>query len=260
MSRFRPDYFFGYIGTVLAIYGVVPFSLLFSGIWNSLKRAIKSRVANHTLIIAFSLPLVLFLLPAATRSWVKMNWTAPAFIGWFIAAVAYYHEFAFNRSWVRVWGKVSLIFLFIAIVTIHILAILPGLYIGKGDYYAGWKDLAGKVEEVRAETQAPYFIAGSEYKISSELAFYLKGHPETVGNNILSQAALQYDYWADPDTLVGYNSVYISDCANCPELVGNLEQFFAHVSEPIIFPVKKGGKLVRNYYIYRCDNYLGIRR
>ncbi|HBZ00034.1 MAG TPA: hypothetical protein DEO84_01810 [candidate division Zixibacteria bacterium] len=260
MSRFRADYFFGYIGTVLAIYGLIPFPLLFVGIWNSTKRAIKTRAANYTLLAAFSLPLVLFLLPASARSWVKMNWTAPAFIGWFIAAITYYKEHAPRRRWVRVWGKVSILFLLLTAVAVHILVMLPGLYLGKGDYFVGWKELSAKVDEVRAETLTPYFISGSEYKISSELAFYLKGHPETMGNNILGQNALQYDFWADPDTLVGYNGIYVTDCSNCPDLVDNLKQYFNQVSDPIVFPIKKGGKLVRNYYIYKCYNYQGLRR
>jgi 4-amino-4-deoxy-L-arabinose transferase-like glycosyltransferase len=260
MTMFRADYFFGYIGTIFGIYGIIPFPLLFAGIWSSLKEAIKTRSANQVLIIAFSLPLVLFLLPVAARSWVKMNWTAPAFIGWFIAAVAYYQAKAPGSRWVRVWGRLSVLFLFVVIVAIHILAPLPGLYLGKGDYYAGWKDLAAKVESIRSEMPKPNLVVGSEYKISSEMAFYLKGQPETVGNNIIGQKALQYDYWVNPDTLRGYSGIYISDCAKCPELAGELKNYFRNVSEPIVFPIEKGGKKVRDYYIYICFDYLGIKR
>jgi 4-amino-4-deoxy-L-arabinose transferase-like glycosyltransferase len=260
MTKFRADYFFGYIGTILVIYGILPFPLLLSGIWNSIKMAFKTKAANQVLIVAFSLPLVLFLLPVASFSWVKMNWTAPAFIGWFIAAIAYYRAKAPESRWVRIWGMISMTFLLVVIVVIHILAPLPGLYLGKGDYYAGWKDLAAKVESIRSEMPKPNLIAGSEYKISSELAFYLKGHPETVGSNIIGLKALQYDYWASPDTLLGYSGIYISDCANCPNLAGELKDYFKNVSEPMVFPIEKGGKLVRNYYIYICFDYLGIRR
>jgi 4-amino-4-deoxy-L-arabinose transferase-like glycosyltransferase len=260
MSQFRFDYFFGYIGTILGIYGFIPIPLLVAGMWSSLKNVIKTKAANQTLLVVFSLPLVLFLLPVATRSWVKMNWTAPAFIGWFIAAVAYYRANAPGQRWIRVWGKVGMAFLLVSIVVIHILAPLPGLYLGKGDYYAGWKDLAGGIESIRAEMPMPCFIAGSEYKISSELAFYLKGHPETVGANVIGQPALQYDYWANPDTLLGYNGIYISDCSNCPGFTDELKQYFKHVSEPLVFPIKKGGKKVRDYYIYLCYNYTGKGR
>jgi 4-amino-4-deoxy-L-arabinose transferase-like glycosyltransferase len=258
MARLRWDYFFEYIGTMLGIYGVLPFPLLLAGIWKSLKDAFKTRGATQVLLAAFSLPLVLFLLPVSLRSWVKMNWTAPAFIGWFIAGVAYYRANAGERRWVRVWGKISLAFLTVAIIVIHILAPLPGLYLGKGDYYAGWKELAAGVERERAEMTKPYFIAGSEYKISSQLAFYLKDRPETVGNNVLGQNALQYNYWTDPDTLSGYNALYVSDNSDISEFSTELKKQFRQISEPIIFPVKKGGKIVRNYYIYRCYGYLGI--
>jgi 4-amino-4-deoxy-L-arabinose transferase-like glycosyltransferase len=258
MTRVRLDYFFEYIGTVLGIYGIIPFPLLFAGIWKPLKEAFKTRGAAQVLIAAFSLPLVLFLLPMALRSWVKMNWTAPAFIGWFIAAVAYYRANSGMQRWVRIWGKISLAFLFVTIIAVHILAPLPGIYLGKGDYYAGWKQLAGGVQAQRAEMAEPYFIAGSEYKISSQLAFYLEDHPETVGNNVLGQNALQYNYWTDPDTLLGYNALYVSDNSNTDEFSKELKKQFRTISEPIIFPVKKGGRIVRNYYIYRCYDYSGI--
>jgi 4-amino-4-deoxy-L-arabinose transferase-like glycosyltransferase len=258
MTRLRWDFFFEYIGTMLAIYGIVPFPLLFVGIWRQLKEAFISKGSTQVLLAAFSLPLVLFLLPMSLSSWVKMNWTAPAFIGWFIAAVAYYRFNEKGHHWVRIWGRINLAFLLVTIIAIHFLAPLPGLYLGKGDYYAGWKELAARVERERIEMPKPYFIAGSEYKISSQLAFYLNDHPETVGNNVLGQNALQYDYWTDPDTLSGYNALYISDNSDIRQFSRELKNRFQLVSEPIIFPIEKGRKIVRNYYIYRCYDYMGI--
>lgn len=258
MARFRADYFFGFIGTLIGIYGVVPAPLLGAGIYNSLRRAWWSRASNHILIICFSVPLVLFLIPIATRSWVKMNWTAPAFIGWFMAAVALFRARASQRKLLRIWGVVSFVFLCVAFVAAHILA-LTQVYIGGGDLTTGWESLAAKVQEVRQTMPSPYFIAGSEYKIQSELAFHLKDRPETVGANVLGLNALQYDYWSDPDTLSGYNAIYIYDrCRKCPEYKNELEKYFQTVDEPLILPIEKGGETLRNYYIYRCYNYRGL--
>ena len=260
ISRFRPDFLFGFIGTIIGIYGIVPIPLLVAGIWNSLKTACKERTATQILIVSFSLPLVFFLLPLSLKYWVKMNWTAPAFIGWFIAAVAYYRRYERHRAWVRILGRASVAFLVVSFVAMHVLAVLPSFYLGKGDYYAGWSELAARVESVRAEMPKPCFIAGSEYKIPSQLAFHLKGHPETLGNNVIGLSGLQYDYWSDPDTLVGFNAIYIYDRSpDCESFRNTLLGFFADVSDPETFAIEKGGKIVRSYCIYRCYDYRGLK-
>jgi 4-amino-4-deoxy-L-arabinose transferase-like glycosyltransferase len=259
MTRFRPDMFLGYIGTIFAIYGFIPIPLLLKGIWNSLKEALKSKLTNHILIVAFSIPLVIFLVPVSLRSWVKMNWTTPAFIGWFIAAVAYYQKYCESKSWVQIYGKITLAFILIAMIAVHVVVLMPNIYFGRGDYYAGWKELAHKIESIRSEMPGPYVIAGSEYKISSELAFYLKDHPETLGNNIIGQNGLQYDYWSNPDTLLGYNAIYVYDGSpKGSTFETELARFFKRVDTAIDLRIEKGGKLVRTYYIYRCFNYIGI--
>ena len=211
------------------------------------------------LLISFSIPLVVFLLPLSLIYWIKMNWTAPAFIGWFIAAVAYYFENERKRS-VRLLGQISMGFLAIIFVVVHLLVVLPDFNFGRGDYYAGWKEFAGKIESIRPEMPRPYVIAGSEYKIQSQLAFYLDNHPETVGNNIIGRSGLQYDYWVDPDTLSGYNAIYVYDhSSNCTQFGEVLGLFFESVSPAEEFAVKKGGKTIRKYCIYRCFHYRGVK-
>ena len=258
MTRFRPDFFLGYLGTIIGIYGIVPLPILAAGIWNSVRESFRRMASNHMLLISFSLALVIFLLPLSLFYWIKMNWTAPAFIGWVVAAVVYCFANE-HRRWVRLLGRISLAFLAVTFVAIHLLVILPNFYFGRGDYYAGWKELAGKIGSVRGEMPRPYIIAGSEYKIQSQLAFYLDDHPETVGNNIIGRSGLQYDYWVDPDTLTGYNAIYVyergSDCAQFGDVLG---LFFETVLPPEEFTVKKGRKTIRKYCIYRCFNYLGV--
>jgi 4-amino-4-deoxy-L-arabinose transferase-like glycosyltransferase len=43
MARFRPDYFFGFIGTIIGIYGIIPIPILIAGIWNSVKDEFKEK-------------------------------------------------------------------------------------------------------------------------------------------------------------------------------------------------------------------------
>ena len=192
-------------------------------------------------------------------SWVKMNWTAPAFIGIFIAGAAYYFFKAESSRLVRIWGKVTMIFLAVTFILIHVIFLLPNIYLGKGDFHAGWDKLARKVESVRMEIPAPYFICGYEYKTASELAFHLRDHPETVSNNILGRPGLQYDYWCDPDTLKGYNAIVVYDMRNKIRNASEITDRFENVEYDSSVIIERGGKEVTEFYIFRCYDYQGPR-
>jgi len=256
MSRFRPDFFFGFIATVIGIYGIVPIPLLVAGIWNSIKRFIWGNFSNHALIACFSVPLLIFLLPVSAISWVKMNWTAPVFIGIFISAVAYY--FLKTDELVRIWGKVSMVFLILSFIAVHAVIMVPDIYLGKGDYSVGWDRLARRIETVRKDVPEPYFICGYEYKTASLLAFHLKDHPETVSNTIIGRPGLQYDFWCDLDTLVGYNAVFVYDERNKLKDLSELTDRFEKVEFDSAIHIEKGGKKVTEFYIFRCYNYRGL--
>lgn len=257
MTEFRPDFFFGFIGTIILIYGILPIPLVFAGIWNSFKRTFREHLSDHALLVWFSVPLVILLLPVAARSWVKMNWTAPAFIGWYLAGAGYYFGLPKARKLARTWGKITIIFLALTFMLAHIVIFLPGLYFGKGDYFSGWESLAARIDKIRMDIPEPYFICGYEYKTASMLAFYLKDHPETLSNNVVGKSGLQYDYWSNPDTLAGYNAVFVYDERVEYKNPECLDDFFDSVSPDEIFTVKKGGKMVTKFHIFRCYGYRG---
>jgi hypothetical protein len=257
MSRFRFDYFFAYIGTLIGIYGVIPIPLLAAGIWDVTRRAFKEKKMELILLASFSVPMVLFFLPVALRSWVKMNWTAPAFIGWFLAGSAFYFSGYKTNKFVSVWGKVSLAFLAITFLAVPIIALSPDINYGRGDYFAGWQDLAAVVQQIRYQMPEPYFICGYEYKTASMLKFYLADHPETVSNNIFGLNGLQYDYWCEPDTLIGRNGIIVYDerISLPPEI--KLEDFFERVGPDLQIEIKKAGKKITSFHIIECYGYKG---
>jgi hypothetical protein len=260
MTEFRPDFFFGFLATVIGIYGIVPIPLLFSGAVNSLRETFGRRNQAHTLLLSFSLPLMIFLVPIATRSWVKMNWTAPAFIGFFVASAAYWRRYSGSRTGVRFWGKFSVIFLTVSFVAVHIVFVLPGLFYGQGDYSVGWKELASRIDSIKMELPEPYFICGYEYKTASLLAFHLDGRPETVSNNVVGRKGLQYDFWCDPDTLIGYNAIFVYDDRNVFKKPERLSTLFESVAPAETMTIKKGGKMITDFHIFRCFGYKGAKK
>jgi len=257
MTSFRPDFFFGFLGTIVGIYGIIPIPLLVAGIVSSVKSAFKEKALSHLVLISFSLPLVLFLLPIAARSWVKMNWTAPAFIGWFIAAVVFYRKYAQSRKWVDILGKISLGFLIISFIAVHTIALSDSIYLGKEDFSVGWPELAKKVDSISKDMPEPYVICGYEYKTASLLAFYLPGHPETISNNMVGRPGLEYDYWCDPDTLTGYNAIFVYDDRVKYKTPERLHDLFENISPDETLEIKKGGKKLTVFHIFRCYGYKG---
>ena len=259
MTEFRLDFFLGFFGTLIGIYGLLPLPLLVAGMFNTMKQAIREKVSGQALLISFSLPLVIFLVPVSARSWVKMNWTAPAFIGWFIAGAAYYFKWSPIKRWVRIWGRISIAFLAVSFIVIHIIFLVPGIYIGKEDYSVGWRELSREIDALRRVIPEPYFICGYEYKTASLLAFYIPGHPETASNNVVGRPGLQYDFWANPDTLIGYNAIFVYDDRVKYDKPDDLKRFFEYVSPDEILTVKKGGKKLTEFHILRCYRYRGLK-
>ncbi len=89
------------------------------------------------------------------------------------------------------------------------------------------------------------------------LAFHLKGQPETLSNNVVGKGGLQYDYWSDPDTLEGYNAIFIYDERVEYKTPERLADFFDKVSPEEILTVKKGGKILTKFHIFKCYGYRG---
>ena len=101
------------------------------------------------------------------------------------------------------------------------------------------------------------FICGYEYKTASELRFYLPGHPETVSNNVVGEKGLAYDFWSDPDTLIGRDCIFVFDSRN--RYNGQLGRYFQPrlKGAEIYSDVRSRHKKITDYYIFRCYNYRG---
>lgn len=255
ISQIRLDYFFGFLGSQVGILAIFLFPLFIWALIRILKRLKNdSRMA---LFFWYAAPTVVFFTLVAFIHYVKMNWIAPAYISALIPAV--YLFFESKSTFLKRYTKFAVIFSIGITILAHVLILLPGFTFGKGDTVAGWPELADRVDEVKAEMkgQGELFICGYEYKTASQLRFYLDGQPETVSNNIVGINGLQYDFWCNPDTLIGKNCIFVYDKRKSYN--DRLEQFFEKVEEPETMLIEKGGKKVTEFYIFRCYNYRGIR-
>lgn len=253
----HPDYFFGFIGSQI---GVLAIFLMPLFIWGIIKAI--SKVKNDqrlALLFWFCIPTLIFFVAISPLTYVKMNWLAPAYLSGFPLALYFY--FRSTRRSLKNYGIFALTFSVMFTVVVHIVALVPWFGIGRADTINGFKELSARVDEIKKdfENQGQLFICGYEYKTASQLRFYLEGQPETCSNNIVGKRGLAYDYWSDPDTLVGRNCIFVYDERNRYKEPEKLSVFFEHVGGPEVLTVTRGGKKITDFYIYRCYRYRGIR-
>jgi 4-amino-4-deoxy-L-arabinose transferase-like glycosyltransferase len=253
----RFDYFFGFIGTQIAVAGVFLIPLFIWGIIKAV-RLIRNDI-RLALLFWMAITTLVFFLTVSPFVYVKMNWLAPAYLSGL--ALAVYLYFLSSRKKLMNYGKYALIFSALLTAIVHIIAVIPIVGLGKADTINGWNELAARVDQIRNEMtpSGTFFICGYEYKTASELKFHLAGQPEIFSNNIVAQRGLQYDYWCDPDTLIGKNCLFIYDDRNKYRGAKPLAEFFEKLDGPEIISVKRGGIKITDYYIFRGYNYKGIK-
>ncbi len=78
--------------------------------------------------------------------------------------------------------------------------------------FAGWKELGEKVTELSHKAGDKTFIFSDNYHIASELAFYVKGQPQTYCIN-LGRRMNQFDLWPDIKQFENknYHAIYVSN-------------------------------------------------
>jgi len=89
------------------------------------------------------------------------------------------------------------------------------------------------------------------------LRFYLAGQPETFSNNVVGKRGLAYDFWSNPDTLIGKDCVFVYDKRNPYNGSKPIQEFFEMVDGPEILTVSRGGQKITDFYIYKCYKYRG---
>jgi 4-amino-4-deoxy-L-arabinose transferase-like glycosyltransferase len=252
--RLRFDYLGAFMGTQFAMLGLFLMPVFLWGLTKSMK-LLRDPVIQF--FLCFTLPTILFFAVLSPFVYVKMNWIAPAYMSGVALAVYFLFETK-NKLWFT-YAKFALIFSIALSAAIYIMIFIPSVGFGRADTIHGWPELAARVHEIRMNmhsNSAP-FICGYEYKTASQLKFHLPGNPETVSNNIVGENGLAYDFWSDPDTLIGRDCIFVYDSRN--RYSGKLGKYFQRVERDQIFTVTRGNKKITDYYIYRCYNYRGVK-
>jgi 4-amino-4-deoxy-L-arabinose transferase-like glycosyltransferase len=200
----------------------------------------------------FSLPLVLLMLVISPFHWVKMNWGAPAYPAALLAGAALALE-RWDRAWVRryTWGAGALAA--VSGLYMHLMPLVPALpFPARDEMFAGWKQLAGRVDAERKAMGGDPLVVGCTYKPAAELAFYLEGRPQTQSGGVFGENGLQFDEWLDPAAVRGRSLLLVIDsrekqaCAGKERVCATLTRLEPEVA-------RRGADLVTAFELYRCE-------
>lgn len=266
MLSFRPDFFFGYLGTQLGVIGLLLCPFIVYAVAKSGIVGIKRSETKLLFLFSMSAPILVFFTITALRTWVKMNWPTAGYITGILAMLFFYFDKEKLKPpgvisrW-KNFGRVALVFTAIVTLLLHLEALFPFLAIStSADTVTGYRqvgEVVGSIAEDMPDKERLIYI-GYEYKSASEMAFYLPGKPETVSNNVVGKPGLQYDYWCDPDTLIGKDAIFVYDQRNEYKEFDRLKSLFDNVVAESPLKIYRMDRLVTTFHIYRCYNYKGL--
>ncbi len=246
-SRFRPVLAGRFVGLQLLAVSPVVLALCVEAVVRAWRR--RSEAAMRAAFV-FSAPLLAIATIVSPFHWVKMNWLAPAWPTAIAAAAALWTE---GRRGLRFWAGVAGFAAALAMTSLlHLWPLVSWLPLPASDEgSAGWRELASRVESERARLPAGAPVVGCNYKVASELAYYLPGRPETEGAGALGEPGLQYDEWLEWGRVGGRTALVVLDerepnaCARREELCRPLEPL-----EPLV--ATKGERVVTTFRLWRC--------
>ncbi len=195
---------------------------------------------------------------------VEGNWAVAAYIsGMILVAVLV------DRQWRTTIGKIWHGLSLLLALALSLLILFPnigyalGLRLGaandRTNELYGWKQMADRAGEVRTALGGPQkcFVFGVNYRIPSELAFYLSDHPETY-SLFLHDRANEYMFWEDEKELIGKNAVFVNVSDTQKHLADCRAVFTRVVPQRPLFIYRKPYKEpIRVVQIYACYGFKG---
>ncbi len=245
-SSFRPVLVGRYLGLQAALVSPIVLVLLVDAVIAAIRRRAD---AAFRLCAIFSAPLLAVATVVSPFHWVKGNWLAPVWPTALAAAAA----LALERAGVRRVAAIAGIALALVMTSyVHLVPLVPAVpFPARDEVSSGWRELAARVEAERARLPAGSFVAGCNYKVSSELGYYLPGRPRTWSSEVAGDFGLQYRYWFDPAALAGREGILVLDeressaCGRRAEACRPLQPLTA-------LTARRGSGVVTTFQLWRC--------
>ncbi|MGQ9569838.1 MAG: glycosyltransferase family 39 protein [Thermodesulfovibrionales bacterium] len=236
-------------------FGVIT-PLLFLLIGISLYRLKKSR--EGAFVFWFSVPVIAFFILKSLQGKVQANWAMPGYISGITAFSAFYKDFYSEGRGKKFFVTISLLFSLV-VTSIAYYPSMLNLPVKKDptSRLKGWKELGKEVTGIYniMSKKRPVFIFSDRYQVSSELAFYVEGHPITYCI-VHKRRMNQYDLWPGFQNLLHYDAIFVR--IGNTGLAKKVEESFRQI-EKRVFTAYSNDKKIRDYSIFLCYDFKGMK-
>jgi len=223
-------------------------------------------------MLAFSLPMVGFLLFSSVFVQVKINWLIPAMLPLLLGLSLWWGEGRFRRRQVAASRCTRVA---IAFGLLQLLAPLIVLFPqGRGSTWTGWEEITARAKlwEETLDGQDGikgnvFFFAGN-YKDTAQLMRNLRiGFAEaepgefvepTLAQNVIGRPALQFDHWENPIDHVGHDAIFVLPRPDQrDDLLCAVRTRFSSLEHVERVVVKRIGMIVLTADLFVCRAYRG---
>ncbi|MGI4789709.1 MAG: glycosyltransferase family 39 protein [Janthinobacterium lividum] len=258
---------FRFLGDQLVLMSPFVFLTYLYTLYDGVKRGMKERDDALLFLWCPTIVSLAAIIITALKSKVEGNWAVDSYPTGLILVAA-----VFVRCWEsrvvvkRVWVGLSAV---LALVLTLAVALFPQLLYSVGVKYPhgaddrtnelyGWRTLGARVTQERAAMGGDPFVFGINYRMPSEAAFYLPGHPQTYAL-FLNYKASEYLFWEDPKALQGRSAIFLNDTDN-QDHFDDLRAVFTRV-EPqpplLVYRNPPYSTPIRTIQIVRCYGFRG---
>jgi undecaprenyl-diphosphatase len=246
--------FFEFIGSQVGVLTPILFVLMALSLWKLRKNR------EGAFLYWFSIPVVIFFIFKSIQGKVQANWALPGYITWIVAFSSYYMKRFYTLGKVMQFLIVSALIISLGVTSVaHYPSIvnLP-VKLDPTERLHGWQELGEEVTRIYKEMSAthPVFIFSDTYQVSSQLAFYIKGHPVTYCIN-LGRRMNQYDIWPGFHDLIHYDAIFVM--VGDHKFPEELAPAFQKVEKRVLKAYTKKHVELRDYSIFLCYDFKGLK-
>lgn len=246
--------FFEFLGSQFGVITPLLLVLMAVSVWRLRKKR------EGAFLFWFLIPVIAFFLLKSMQAKVQANWALPGYLSGIVAFSAFYMKrFHSEGKGIKILIAVAVLLSVIITAIAHYPSIInlpvkqdPTLRL------RGWKELGAEVTNIyeRKSVNRPVFIFSDRYQVSSELAFYVKGHPVTYCIN-LGRRMNQYDLWPGFNNLLHYDAIFVT--TGDSEMPGKVAAAFNKVEKRVFKAYTKKQIKIRDYSIFLCYDFKGLK-
>ena len=222
-------------------------------------------------LLAFALPLPLYMAFQSLWIHIKINWLAPAYVPLVLGMVLWWQEHRNGAPIGPRWLRMSLLLVPVLLLLAPLMRFAPTT---GGTSWTGWDELARAGERWLHELDRRDGVAGNvftfsaDYRDSAQLSrarrllskdATFQAHPApTLAQNVWGRPGLQFDYWTRPEGLIGQDAVYVLPRPDGrDDKVEHMQRVFTRMEVVEHVTVDRLGVRVMDGHIWLCYGYRG---